>query len=135
MTGATSPAGTTILLVEDEEGTRKTVAATLRTEGNTVLEAADGPSAEKLAARVGVPPALLLTDFVLPGMNGHELAGRMRQKYPGLKVLVMSAHVQDEAVQKGILEEAFKAGGSFLEKPFTSDALLRRVRAVLAGTA
>lgn len=135
MTATPKAAGTTILLVEDEEGTRKTVAATLRSEGYTVLEAGDGPAAEKLAARVGVPPALLLTDFVMPGMNGHELAGRMRAKYPGLKVLIMSAHVQDETVQKGILEEAFKGGGAFLEKPFTFEALLRRVRAVLAGSA
>ena len=125
----------TILLVEDEEGTRRTLAAALRTEGYTVLEAADGPAAEALLKRVGVPPALLLTDYVMPGMNGHELASRLRPLYPGMKVLVMSAHVGDEEVQKGILEEAFKAGSAFLQKPFDPEALLRRVRAVLAGSA
>jgi len=135
MTGTPTPAGTTILLVEDEDGTRKTMAATLRSEGYTVLDAADGPAAEKLAARVGVPPALLLTDFVMPGMNGHELATRLRVKFPKIKVLIMSAHIQDESVQQAILEEAFKGGGAFLEKPFSFDAMLRRVRAVLAGTA
>jgi CheY-like chemotaxis protein len=136
MTGTQPGAGTTILLVEDEEGTRRTLAATLRTEGYTVLEAADGPSAERLTVRVGVPPALLITDYVMPGMNGHQLAESLRGRYPGMRVLIISAHVRDdEAVQKGILEEAFRSGSAFLEKPFSSSDLLRRVRAVLAGSA
>jgi len=130
--GAVEPAGRTILLVEDESATRLTLATVLRTEGYTVLEAADGPAAEALLAKVRVEPALLLTDFVMPGMNGHQLAERVRARFPKVKVLIMSAHIEEADVQKDVLDETFRAGALFLQKPFEPDALLRRVRAILA---
>jgi two-component system cell cycle sensor histidine kinase/response regulator CckA len=126
------PKGKTILLVDDDAGTRLNLAAVLRTDGYTVLEAPDGPSAEALLAKTGATPALLLTDFVMPGMDGHQLANRIRAKIPGIKVLIMSAHIENESVQKGVLEEGFRAGALFLQKPFEPDALLRRVRALLS---
>ena len=126
------PKGKTILLVDDDAGTRLNLAAVLRTDGYTVLEAPDGPAAEALLAKLGAAPALLLTDFVMPGMDGHQLAERIRAKVPGIKVLIMSAHIENESVQKGVLEEGFRAGASFLQKPFEPDALLRRVRALLS---
>jgi CheY-like chemotaxis protein len=131
MGGTAAPADRTILLVEDETGTRLTIAAALRTDGYTVLEAADGLAAEALVERTKAAPALLLTDYVMPGMNGHELATRMRARFPGIKVLVMSAHIEEPGVQKGVLEESFRAGALFLQKPFEPEALLRRVRALL----
>ena len=131
MGGEQAPAGRTILLVEDETGTRMTIAAALRTDGYTVLEAADGAAAEALIEKTKVAPALLLTDYVMPRMDGHELATRMRARFPGIKVLIMSAHIDEPGVQKGVLEESFRAGALFLQKPFEPDALLRRVRALL----
>jgi two-component system cell cycle sensor histidine kinase/response regulator CckA len=125
----------TILVAEDEEATLHLVATTLRTEGYTVLEALDGRAAEAMAAKYRVPPDLLLTDFVMPDMNGHELAERLRPRYPGMKVLLTSAHIAEEIVQEAVLEEAFRRGAAFLQKPFTPDELLRKVRAVLAGAA
>ena len=91
----------------------------------------EGPAAEALIEKSKVAPALLLTDYVMPGMNGHELATRMRARFPGIKVLIMSAHIDEPGVQEGVLEESFRAGALFLQKPFEPEALLRRVRSLL----
>ncbi len=123
----------TILVAEDEPAQRMLVAATLRAEGFTVLDAPDGPAAEALAAKHGVPVDLLVTDFVMPGMNGHELAERLRPRFPELRVLIISGHIEEVPVQKAVMEEAFKKGAAFLQKPFKPEDLVRRVRAVLAG--
>jgi two-component system cell cycle sensor histidine kinase/response regulator CckA len=125
----------TILVAEDETAQRMILATTLRTEGYTVLEAADGPAAEALAGKHGVPVDLLVTDFVMPGIDGHQLAERLRSRFPAMRVLLVSGHIDEEPVQKGVMEEAFKKGAAFLQKPFTPDELLRKVRAVLAGLA
>ena len=125
----------TILVAEDESSQRALVAATLRAEGYTVLEAPDGAAAEALASKFGVPVDLLLTDFLMPGMDGHELAERLRTRFPRMKVLITSGHIEEETVQKGVMEESFKKGAAFLQKPFKPEELVRRVRAVLAGSA
>ena len=122
---------TTILVAEDEEGTRKFLCAALRAEGYTVLEAEHGAAGEKAAARFGVPIDLLVTDYVMPDFSGHELARRLREKFPGLRVLIVSGHIEEEEVQKGVLEETFKRGAAFLQKPFDAEGLSRKVRAVL----
>jgi len=126
---------TTILVVEDEPIQRRLAAATLRAEGYTVLEAADGAAAEAMASKFGVPVDLLFTDFVLPGMDGRQLADRLRPLFPRMRVLITSGHIEEESVQKAVMEEAFKKGAAFLQKPFEQQELVRRVRAVLAGTA
>jgi DNA-binding response OmpR family regulator len=122
---------TTILVAEDEEGTRKFLCAALRAEGYTVLEAEDGASAERAAGRFGVPIDLLVTDYVMPDFDGHELARRLRVRFPGIKVLIISGHIEEEEVQKGVLEETFKEGAAFLQKPIDADGLARKVRSVL----
>ena len=123
----------TVLVAEDEPATRAFIVGTLRTEGYTVLEAENGAEAEARAGKYGIPPDLLITDFVMPDFNGHELADRLRPRFPAMKVLLVSAHVEQESVQRGIMEESFKKGAAFLQKPFGAEELLRRVKAVLRG--
>ena len=133
MTGTKLPAEKTILVAEDDPSIRLMMATTLRSEGYTVLDAADGPSAEALAGKYGVPVDLLVSDFLMPGMDGHQLAERLRRLFPGMKVLIVSAHIEEEPVQKAVQEEAFKKGSAFLQKPFKPEDLRRKVRAVLLG--
>ena len=124
----------TVLLAEDEPAVRAFACTTLRAEGYTVLEAPDGAAAEKAAGKYGVPPDLLITDFVMPGVDGAELASRLRPRFPRMRVLFISGKVEDEGVQEGLMQEAFKKGASFLQKPFDAESLLRKVRAVLRGS-
>jgi len=135
MSDAARKGPVTVLVAEDEPAQRMILATTLRTDGYTVLEAPDGAAAEALAVKHGVPVDLLVTDFVMPGIDGHQLAERLRSRFPGMRVLLVSGHINEEPVQKGVMEEAFKKGAAFLQKPFTQDELLRKVRAVLAGLA
>ena len=121
----------TILVAEDDGGTRKFLCAILRGQGYTVLEARDGASAEEAAGRYGVPVNLLITDYVMPDYTGPELARLLRTKFPALKVLIVSGHVEKGEVQRGVLKTVFKEGAAFLQKPFTADELERKVRAVL----
>ena len=121
----------TVLVVEDEAAVRLLACTALRAEGHTVLEAADAPAAEKVAGKYGVPLDLLVVDYVLPGMDGRELAGRLRPRFPGMKVLFISGHAEEEPVQDALLKEAFKEGAAFLQKPFGPEALARKVRSVL----
>lgn len=124
---------TTILLAEDEPASRQLMVATLRTEGFTVLDAPDGPSAEALAGKFGVPIDLLVTDFTMPGMTGDQLADRLRPRFPAMKVLLITAHQGEAPVQQAIVDQAFKKGAAFLGKPFTPEEFVRKVRAVLRG--
>jgi CheY-like chemotaxis protein len=116
----------TILLVDDEEGVRKLCCAILQANGYDVLEAGNGSAAlaayEKNAHKVG----LLVTDIVMPQMSGFELAKKLAELAPNLKILYMSGY------RENALGAA--AGGSarpFLHKPFTPDDLLAKVRDVL----
>jgi two-component system cell cycle sensor histidine kinase/response regulator CckA len=126
-TARRSHAGETVLLVEDEDAVRRIAQRILVGEGYRVLVAASGPEALELAA--GNPRAidLLLTDVVMPQMNGSELAGRISAGNPGLKVLFMSGYTDDVIVRQGILQPDTQ----FIGKPFNSDALKRKVREVL----
>jgi PAS domain S-box-containing protein len=117
----------TILLVEDEDALRLMIREILSSAGYQVIE---GPSPEEtLAAARSFPGPihLLLTDVVLPRMSGRQVAGSLRPSRPEARVLFMSGYTDDAISHHGILER----GVHFLQKPFTTDALLRKVRAVL----
>jgi PAS domain S-box-containing protein len=117
----------TIFLVEDDASVRELAARVLRQQGYTVLEAANGAEALRLARERGEPVHLLLTDVVMPGLSGEALAEQLIQIRPGLKVLFMSGYTDDAISHRGVLEP----GVSFLQKPFGPPALARKVRAVL----
>jgi two-component system, cell cycle sensor histidine kinase and response regulator CckA len=127
-TAASRPRGQeVVLLVEDESAVRAFAAHALRTHGYTVLEADSASEALRMAA--SAPEiALLLSDVVMPGMGGRELADTLRTRASALHVLFMSGYTEDEVVRRGILPDAVP----FLQKPLTQDALLQSVRAVRA---
>ena len=116
----------TILLVEDEEAVRELIGKALRRYGYQVQGAATPQEALDLASRAG-RIHLLLSDMVLPGMSGREMAGRMLAAQPGMHVLYMSGYTDHAILDGGALEP----GMSFLQKPFTPQALASKVREVL----
>jgi two-component system cell cycle sensor histidine kinase/response regulator CckA len=123
-----SSSGTeTILLVEDNAGLRKLATRLLARAGYTVLGAATGEEALLVLERHDAPVHLLLTDVVMPGMSGRDLAERLAQTRPGMKVLYMSGYTSDTIVRHGVLDGKVP----FLNKPLTAAALLRKVREVL----
>jgi signal transduction histidine kinase/CheY-like chemotaxis protein len=117
----------TILLVEDEEIVRKLVSNILQMRGYTVLEASNGDEALRVCERYTGAIHLMLTDVVMPRMSGRELAERLAQLRPEVKVLFMSGYTDDAILRLGISRE----GLNFIQKPFTPDALARRVRELL----
>src|SRR5213593_87653 len=117
----------TVLLVEDEEVVRGLARQILASHGYTVLAAPSGADALELAASHAGPIHLLVTDVVLPGISGRELAARFQSVRPGLQVLYTSGYTDEAVVHHGVLD----AGIAFLQKPFTSGALARKVRKTL----
>jgi two-component system, cell cycle sensor histidine kinase and response regulator CckA len=117
----------TILLVEDEELVRRAVRAILRRGGYEILEAAGGKAALELLGRHEGRVDLLITDVVMPELSGRELALRVAELRPNIKVLYMSGYTDDTIVRHGVLE----ANMAFIQKPATPDALLRKIREVL----
>ncbi|MDQ3292993.1 MAG: ATP-binding protein, partial [Actinomycetota bacterium] len=113
----------TVLLTEDDPAVRAFTSAVLEANGYTVVPAASGQDAIDLLERTA--PDLLLTDVVLPGMNGVELSRRVTDLRPEIHVLLMSGFAEDASLN-GRLDEV-----SFLPKPFSPDALLRAVRATI----
>ncbi|MDX2261223.1 MAG: PAS domain S-box protein [Gemmatimonadales bacterium] len=120
----------TILVVEDEELLRSLVRRILERAGFTVIAAIDGEEALALAADHTGPLDLLLTDVVLPGINGKLVAEGITALRPGTPVLFMSGYTEDAIVHHGVLDE----GIEFLEKPFTRQDLLDRVGQLLRPT-
>jgi CheY-like chemotaxis protein len=114
----------TILLVEDAEPLRLLAQLFLKENGYQVLTAADGAEAEQIAAENPGPIHLLLTDVVMPGINGRVLAERLAPKRPAMKVLYMSGYTDSFMAGHGVLDE----GIHLLHKPFTEDALMRKIR-------
>lgn len=122
------PRGTeTVLVVEDNEMVRSLAGRVLRHQGYTLLEAESGESALRLAAAHPGPIHLLLTDVVMPRMSGRNLAERLRQERPELRVLYMSGYTDNVIAHHGVLEP----GTPLIQKPFTPQALAQKVRAVL----
>jgi PAS domain S-box-containing protein len=117
----------TILLVEDAEPLRKLAHMFLKDNGYQVLTAADGSEAQQVAAQSAEPIHLLLTDVVMPGINGRVLAERLAPRHPRMKVLYMSGYTDTFIAGHGVLEE----GIHLLHKPFTEEALMRKVRELL----
>jgi len=117
----------TILLVEDAAPLRSLARIFLESSGYTVLEAADGEQAVRLAERHEGDIALLLTDVSLPKIMGPSLAKQLLQQKPGMKVLYVSGCADNFLVPGGLLEP----GTAFLQKPYTAAALTKRVREVL----
>jgi len=113
----------TVLVVEDEETVRRLAAEVLRQAGYAVETASDGAGALRVLRERRDGVRLVLTDTVMPGMSGRELATRLSAERPGLKVIFMSGYVE-----RGI-EGA--GGQAFLEKPFTPHGLLAKVREIL----
>jgi two-component system cell cycle sensor histidine kinase/response regulator CckA len=116
-----------ILLVEDDAAIRGLCAVVLRRRGYTVDEAPHGEQAMALAARADFRIDLLITDVVLPGVNGRVVAERIGQMQPSLKVLYISGYTENAIVHTGVLDPQV----AFLAKPFTPATLLERVRLVL----
>ena len=127
LASATHKAHETILLVEDEPAVRELAQMVLSERGYKVIEAHTPEEAERLAGNNGAEIHLLLTDIVMPGSSGRELAKRLTGRYPNLRVLYMSGYTYNVIAQDGTLEE----GISFLQKPFTPQVLSEKVREVL----
>jgi PAS domain S-box-containing protein len=119
--------GETVLVVEDEDALREVTRRILSRNGYEVLTAANGPEALKIVEHTGQRIDLLLTDVIMPHMLGKELAGRMRELRPGLRVLYMSGYAQPVLASQGTLDP----GVILVEKPFSEPALLDQVREVL----
>jgi diguanylate cyclase (GGDEF)-like protein/PAS domain S-box-containing protein len=119
----------TIALVEDEEGVRNLASRILSERGYNVIAAGDGPSAMEMLSRFPDRVDLLLTDVVMPGMNGRDLADRIGMMRPGIRILFMSGYSQEAVQSHGVLAR----GSTFIEKPFSPDGLVRRVREILDG--
>jgi hypothetical protein len=117
----------TVLVVEDVAEVRAVTREMLQRYGYRVLDAADGSAALQLAAGYHAPIHLLLTDVVLPELNGRDLAERLTRERPAMKVLFMSGYTDDAVVRHGILQE----GIAYLQKPFTPRSLSGKVRSVL----
>ncbi len=117
----------TILLVEDEDAVRAFERRALTGAGYRVLEACNGAEAVALFEMRAAEIDMLVTDIVMPGMSGRELADTLLARAPGLPVLYVSGYTDDAVLRHGVLT----AEASFLEKPFSAGALCTRVRSVL----
>ena len=125
---ADNPGGSeTILLVEDSEPLRKLVKTFLDSAGYRVFQASSGEDALEVSTRIGCPLDLLLTDVVMPGMNGRVLAEHLLAGQPGMEVLYMSGYTDSFIAGHGVLDPETH----LLHKPFTEEVFLRKVREVL----
>ena len=107
----------TVLLVEDQEAVRKLVCQVLGSKGYRVLAAADGNEAVGVAEAQAGAIDLLLTDVILPGMNGQQVADRVRERHPGVRVLFASGYTENVIAHRGVL----KPGVTYLPKPFSPE--------------
>jgi PAS domain S-box-containing protein len=117
----------TILVVEDDDRVRNIVTRVLRDAGYRVLVASNGETALALAGTDGEPIHLLVTDVVMPGMNGRQLADRLAQSHPETRTLFTSGYTENIIAHHGVLDR----GIEFMSKPYTLEVLTLRVREVL----
>jgi CheY-like chemotaxis protein len=122
-------AAPTILLVEDDHDVRSYVVEILRDLHYRVLEAHDADSALGMIDRNDVRVDLLLTDLVLPGMNGGQLAEQVKTRQPGAKVLIMTGYSRDAVVDQWPVDPSIE----MLQKPLSQDVLERKLRVVMGG--
>jgi two-component system, cell cycle sensor histidine kinase and response regulator CckA len=127
LTPGTVRGSETILLVEDEPGVRALGAAVLQSLGYHVIAAENGHDALVQAVRLDRPVDLLVTDMVMPGLSGLEVAQQLAERYPGLRVLFMSGFSPDTHMG----ERQARTGSTFLKKPFAPLQLARKVRELL----
>ena len=120
-----------VLVVEDEPSVRNLVRRTLEGVGLTVVEAANGRQALEAMATMREPPALVLTDVIMPGLNGRELSEALALTQPDIPVLFMSGYTGDDVLARSLLP----ATAPFIQKPFAPEELVARVRMLLAGVA
>lgn len=119
----------TVLVVEDETAVRKVVVRILKAAGYVVLESANGADALDLCEKRAGDISVILADVVMPGMNGRDLAERLRDKFPAAKVIFISGYTDDTIERLDVL------GHDLLRKPFSAQALVTKVRAALDGAA
>jgi CheY-like chemotaxis protein len=119
----------TILLVEDQETVRGLVSRVLRSAGYSVIQAGNGTQALALADSEGSAIDLLVTDMVMPGMSGRELAARLTARREGLRVLFISGYAPHAIPGEGVPD----SGVAFLQKPFSPAQITARVGEILAG--
>ena len=115
------------MLVEDEDAVRALVAQVLRTHGYTVLEAPTGEDAERMCREFPGGIALLVTDVVMPGMNGPALARQLQASRPSMRVLYMSGYTENRLDAQHDLGPC----SEFLQKPFAPSVLVQRIRGLL----
>jgi two-component system cell cycle sensor histidine kinase/response regulator CckA len=118
-----------VLVVEDEPAIRELVRRTLEGAGLVVIEAENGRQALEIFALGGDPPRLVLTDVIMPELNGRELSDALADLHPHLPVLFMSGYTGDDVLARSLLPET----ALFIQKPFAPEELISRVRAMLAG--
>ena len=118
----------TILLVEDSDVVRNVIARMLEEGGFTVLPASSGDDALSISRRRDAPIDLLLTDIVMPEMNGVELADRLEREHPDMRILFMTGYADEVVVNEGILGKHRECIG----KPFTQEQITKRVRKILS---
>jgi PAS domain S-box-containing protein len=119
----------TVLVVEDNDIVRRLAVRVLAASGYQVLEAGDGAEALRVYAAQQGRIALVITDVVLPGMSGKELADKLRQARPDQKILYTSGYSENTIAHQGVVD----AGVHFLPKPYLPSALIEKIRAVLDG--
>jgi PAS domain S-box-containing protein len=122
------PSGQTILIVEDEATIRSNVRECLEQLGYRVVEAENGEAALQVCGRLHGKVDLVLSDLVMPGMGGYELAGELALRHPAVRVLFMSGYTEDSAARRDILLQ----GSAFLQKPFSVADLSNAVHQALS---
>jgi PAS domain S-box-containing protein len=123
-----SSTGNTILIAEDNEGVRALTVRLLVDAGYRVFEGCDGVDALETLKAIGEPVDMLISDVMMPRMNGSELASHFQRIQPGTPILLMSGYMDEESVRR-----AFKEPDAILPKPFTAEALLSRVKDLIGA--
>jgi two-component system, cell cycle sensor histidine kinase and response regulator CckA len=118
-----------VLVVDDEQGLRDLVCRTLQAEGYRTLEAAHGGEALEVMESAPEPVDLVVTDVVMPGMDGRELGRRLAQRWPDLPILYISAYDVNDIFRRG----SPRTSAPFLQKPFPQEGLVTMVRGLIAS--